>query len=106
MSDPWNQDGGLDDDDYVEGVDDEDDELGVDFHAPIEDAPEPEPRQLPARAARPARAPGRAVSRPNQGSKKFRIRAMSARMAARSKGVASILVTKDDGSQVLLVRKG
>lgn len=103
MSDPWNQDGGLDDDDYVEGIDDEDDELGVDFHTPIEDAPEPEPRQLPARAHRPQRLP---VSRPNQGPKKFRIRAMSARMAARSKGVASILVTKDDGSQVLLVRKG
>lgn len=104
MSDPWNQDGGLDEDDYVEGIDDEDDELGVDFHTPLEDVPEPEPpRQLPARA----RAP-RPVSRPNkgQGPKKFRIRAMSPRMAARSKGVASILVTKDDGSQVLLVRKG
>lgn len=103
MNDPWEQDGGLDEDDFVEGVDDEDDELGVDFHTPIEDAPEPPPRQLPAPRARPQ---GRPVGMPSRAPKKFRIRAMSARMAARSNGVVSILVTKADGSQVLLVRKG
>lgn len=105
--DPWNQDGGMDDDDFVDGIDDEDDELGIDYTAraggvhPLEDA------------ANAAHAPRSAVQRPAPyrgpalqpfKQPKARIRRMSPQMAARSPGVSSILITKLDGSQVLLVK--
>ena len=115
MNEPWEQDVGFDDEDYAEGIDDEADELGVDFHT--EDAPSMEPQQTPGRRpglmapmhrGRPGQQPrpqSRQASRP-PGKQKFRIRAMSPAMAARSRDVVSILITKQDGSQVLLVKKG
>jgi len=109
MSEPWEQDGVLSDEDFAEGVDDEADELGVDYHT--EDVPSmapqrtpgmrPDMMQPPVRRASPSPAP----RRPG-GKQKFRIRAMSPAMAARSPGVVSILITKQDGCQVLLVKKG
>lgn len=113
MNEPWEQDAVLDDEDYAEGIDDEADELSVDFHT--EDAPDLAPQVTPGR--RPGMVPAmrgrqeRAPQRPQQrarprGKQKFRIRAMGPAMAARSPGVVSILVTKADGSQVLLVKKG
>lgn len=98
---PWNQ--GIEEEDFfVEGADDEADELGVDFHTPIEDVEAPAPRApaVPRMRAPAGRGP---VASPNR---KYRIKAMGQKLAARSKGVASILITKMDGSQVLLVRKG
>jgi len=110
MNDPWDQDG-LDEDDFVEGIDDEDEELGVDYHtSPVEDdepatplGHEHKPARPPVRKHRPERMRKQRV---RGGGRKFRIRRMSDRMAARSPGVMSILITKADGSQVLLVRKG
>lgn len=106
MKEPWEQDGVLGDEDFAEGVDDEADELGVDFHT--EDAPDMAPQPTPGRRPELVPAmrsvPERAPQRRRQGGKqKFRIRRMSQRMAARSQGVVSILITKTDGSQVLLV---
>ena len=114
MNEPWEQDGVLGDEDFAEGLDDEADELGVDFRT--EDAPDMAPQPTPGRRPgivphtvpvihnRPERPPQR---KPKRGGKqKFRIRQMSPRMAARSQGVVSILITKTDGSQVLLVKKG
>ena len=106
--DPWEQDFG--DEDFVEGVDDEEEELGVDYtarqggHHPIEDAPDSTSHAM----VRPPPTVERAVrKRPRKsGGRKFRIRAMSARMAARSPSMASMLITRNDGSQVLIVRKG
>lgn len=100
---PWDQ--GLGDDDFVEGVDDEADELGVDFHvtpayaepqAPLQDAP----ARVQARAvvARPVRTP-------NGQNKRYRIRKMSEKLKARFPNVATMLITRTDGSQVLFVRK-
>lgn len=109
MNEPWEQDDGLDGDDFVEGLDDEGEELGIDYTArhggahPMEDAPAPEPQ--PSRQM-PVRRPERPRAAPGNGSRKFRIRAMSDRMQARSRGVVSILITKEDGSQVLLVKGG
>lgn len=110
---PWDQDDGLDGDDFVEGIDDEDEELGVDFHAaPVEDDDAPvEPvshgrgplaTRTPTQALRKRPLPPGMTGKP----KKFRIRAMSERMAARSPHVSSILITRTDGSQVLLVKGG
>lgn len=108
MSEPWEQDGVLGDDDFAEGIDDEADELGVDFHT--EDAPDLSPQPTPGRRpgmVPPMRGrPERPQRRTQGGKQKFRIRGMSPRMAARSPGVVSILITKQDGSQVLLVKKG
>jgi hypothetical protein len=103
--DPWDQDG-LNDDDYAEGVDDEEEELAADFHTdPLEDAPGPEsapspqrPRlRLPESAQRPRGA---------KASGKYRIRVMGRKLRARFPDVTSILITKAGGAQVLLVRKG
>ena len=111
---PWEQDDGLDGDDFVEGIDDEDEELGVDYHSAelIEGDDEPaEPLGRPNGNSRP-NLPAKRVLRQLQpgkggaGKKKFRIRRMSDRMAARSPNVSSILITRVDGSQVLLVKGG
>lgn len=115
--DPWNQDSGLDGDDFVEGVDDEDDEeLGIDYTArhggamPMEDDPTPSPPispRPPAHTRTPdARHMLANVASGNGAGRKFRVRPMSAKMAARSPDVVSILITKTNGSQVLLVKNG
>lgn len=110
MNEPWEQDGVLGDEDFAEGIDDEADELGVDFHT--EDAPDMAPPPTPGRRpmhmipAIRGRETRMSQRRQQGGKQKFRIRAMSPKMATRSQGVVSILITKTDGSQVLLVKKG
>lgn len=111
-SDPWEQ--GLDSDDYVEGIDDEEEELGIDYHtAPLEDydasgesaaSMSTSPASAAAMSA-PAPQPQRQRRR-NGRSPKYRIRVMGAKLRARFPGVESILITKSNGAQVLLVRKG
>lgn len=88
---PWDR--GFGEDDFVEGLDDELDELGIDYTIPraaLEDDP-------------PVAPPQRRL--PQQAQKAARVRPMSPTMAARNADVASILVTKYDGSQTLFVRR-
>lgn len=110
---PWDQDDGLDGDDFVEGVDDEDEELGIDYTArhggamPMEDEP-PSPPSPPSRPSSRAPDARQLLSVAGHVGKtgKYRIRPMSAKMAARSPDVLSILITKTNGSQVLLIKNG
>lgn len=117
--DPWDQDReyGLDEfEDFVEGLDDEQDELGIDYTArhggaqPLEDAPTSQAVTAPAQQASArqlavARALQAQRSSQAQGQRKARVRPMSPTMAARNEDVTSILVTKLDGSQTLFVRR-
>jgi len=100
MSEPWDQD----EPDFVEGIDDEEAELGADPDYPI--AEYAAPRAVPAKRA--ARSEPRLESRHEvrRVPLPYRIRVMGPKMAARSPNVSSILITKTNGSQVLLVRKG
>lgn len=105
MNEPWEQDNivGLGDDDFAEGTDDEEAELGVDFHSPAEPVEDTRPRRaLPALMPARQRIPNPRVAQRGQ---KFRIRVMGAQLQRKFPGVTSILLTRQDGSQVLLVRK-
>jgi hypothetical protein len=108
---PWDQDDGLDGDDFVEGIDDEDEELGIDYTArhggahDLEDDDEPAPLGHHNGKHHPRPQPQRKRALRGPDGRKFRIRRMSPKMAARSPNVATILITKNDGSQVLIVRK-
>lgn len=112
MSDPWQQDLDTfdDEDGFVDGMDDEDEELGMDLHTGVgmdpmhagrgepvlalEDMPN-EPRRARRAHNPPAASPAR----------RARIRPMSQAMARRFPQVQSMLLTMSDGRQVLFVRQ-
>jgi len=123
---PWEQSGlGLDED-FVEGIDDELSELGIDYHsAPVEDVAASQAGSASADSSAGSAAhnasgrhvktrrlgpgivpPGARTSGKPRKQRKYRIRPMGEALTRKFAGVDSILITRTDGSQVLLVRKG
>lgn len=111
MSGPWEQDDtGLD---FVEGVDDEEEELGVDYHgAPMLEPEAPGYEDAPARVR--LKTPRVAQRRPaartasktkTAGAKRYRVKVMGQQLLQKFPDVESMLITKKDGSQVLLIRR-
>lgn len=102
----------LDNDDFVEGLDDGEEEDGPELEAgghgagshPGEQAVHESQHHHRAEVLAPRklrRPPGR-----SRHGGKHRLRAMSPRMMATFKDVTSMLITRRDGSQILFVRKG
>ncbi len=87
----------LADDDYIGGdeSDDEDEELGVDYHTD----------SLHQEALATEDTPNKEVSsRPRKKQRWIRVRAMPAKFKRKFPDASTILITRMNGSQVLLVR--
>lgn len=112
---PWEQDFVDDNDGYLEGFDDEQDELGLDMHTGVGMDPMHTGRGVPVlegmgeldEVSRQPRQPPKSPMHVQQGKpRKARIRPMSAKMMQRFPAVTSMLLTLDNGQQVLFVRNG